>query len=116
MKMRRSLTAVLATVAATATATATVGVAQANAVEYVHHVGIGSGANYFGPFVTLFAAETIGYGSGLGCAGIRGISGVVCETEPGSKATIVLSNDVNSEPYVHNHATFTSFFNGYYYS
>jgi hypothetical protein len=112
MKMRRSLIAVLATLAGFAT----VGVAQADAVEYVNHVGIGSGGNYFGPFVTLFAAETIGYGQGLGCAGIRGISGVVCETEPGQKATIVLSGDVNSEPYIHNHATFTSYFNGYYYS
>jgi hypothetical protein len=113
MKMRRSL---VATVLATVACIGTVGVAQADAVEYVNHVGIGSGANYFGPFVTLFAAETIGYGSGLGCAGIRGIAGVVCETVPGEKATIVLSSDVNSEPYIHNHATFTSFFNGYYYS
>lgn len=110
--MRRSLSALLATLACTAT----VGVAQADAVEYVHHVGIASGANYFGPFVTLFAAEVIGYGSGIGCAGIRGVSGVVCEPEPGAKAAIVLSNDINSEPYVHNHATFTSYFNGYYYS
>jgi hypothetical protein len=94
----------------------TFGVTEAGAVEYVHHVGVGSGANYFGPYVTLFAAETIGNGSGLGCAGIRGISGVVCEMEPGSKAVIVLSRDVNSEPYIHNHSTFTSFFNGYYYS
>ncbi len=106
----------ITTLFATLACAGTFGVAGADAVEYVHHVGIGSGANYFGPFVRLFAAETIGYGSGLGCAGIRGISGVVCEAEPGSKAVIVLSNDVNSEPYIHNHSTFTSFFNGYYYS
>ena len=110
--MRRSLLAVCATLACMGT----FGAAQADAVEYVHHVGIGSGANYFGPFLALFASETIGYGSGIGCAGIRGVSGVVCEPEPGAKAIIELSGDVDSEPYIHNHATFTSYFNGYYYS
>ncbi|HWE28493.1 MAG TPA: hypothetical protein VHB97_10845 [Polyangia bacterium] len=112
--MRKSRSLVAALLAALA-CMAAVGVADADAAEYAHHVGIASGANYFGPYVTLYAAETIGYGSGLGCAGIRGISGVVCETEAGSKATIVLSEYVASEPYIHNHATFTSYFNGYYY-
>jgi hypothetical protein len=111
--MRRSLIgAVLATIASCGV----FGAGQADAVEYVHHVGIGSGANYFGPFVSLYAAETIGYGQGIGCAGIRGVSGVVCEPEPGAPAAIVLSNDVSSEPYIHNHSTFTSYFNGYYYT
>jgi hypothetical protein len=113
MKMRRSL---LATLLATLVCTGAVGVAEASGAEYVHHASVASGANYFGPFVTLFAAETIGAGSALGCAGIRGVAGVVCETEPGSRAAIVLSNDVNSEPYIHNHSTFTSYFNGYYYT
>jgi hypothetical protein len=88
----------------------------ASAVEYVNHVGINSGANYFGPFVTLFASEVVGYGQGIGCAGIRGVAGVVCESEPGAYAAIVLGGDVKSEPYIHNHATFKSYFNGYYYT
>ena len=92
------------------------GAAEAQAVEYVNHVGIASGANYFGPFVSLYASETIGYGQGIGCAGIRGVAGVVCEPSPGAPAAVVLSNDVSSEPYIHNHSTFTSYFNGYYYS
>jgi hypothetical protein len=85
----------------------------AQAVEYVNHVGIESGANYFGPLINLYAAEVIGYGQGIGCAGIRGISGVVCESEPGAAAFVVLGSDVHSEPYIHNHATFKSYFNGY---
>lgn len=110
--MRKSNLAVLL---ATLACFGGVGVAQAEATEYVHHVGIGSGANYFGPFVALFAAETIGFGTGIGCAGIRGVAGVVCEPEPGASATIILSNYVASEPYIHNHATFTSFYSGWYY-
>ncbi len=88
----------------------------AQAVEYVNHVGIESGANYFGPFVTLYSAGVVGYGQGIGCAGIRGVSGVVCESEPGAAAWVVLGGDVKSEPYIHNHATFKSYFNGYYYT
>jgi hypothetical protein len=115
MTMRKRKSSIAALLAAVA-CIGSIGAGEADAVEYVHHATVGSGGNYFGPFVTLFAAETIGTGSGLGCAGIRGISGVVCETEPGSKAVIILSNDVASEPYIHNHSTFTSVFNGYYYS
>jgi hypothetical protein len=73
----------------------------ASAVEYFHHVGIGGGGNAFGP--------------GLGCAGIRNIAGVVCESSPGEFVALVLGGDVRSEPYIHNHSTFESFFNGYYY-
>ena len=79
--MRRSLIATLLTTLACCSA---FGATDAGALEYAHHVGVGSGGNYFGPFVTLYAAETIGYGSGIGCAGIRGVSGVVCESEPGA--------------------------------
>jgi hypothetical protein len=111
--MRRSL---IGTVLAAIACCGAFGAGQADAIEYVNHVGIGSGANYFGPFVSLYAAETIGYGQGIGCAGIRGVSGVVCEPEPGAPATIVLSSHVSSEPYIHNHSTFTSYFNGYYYT
>lgn len=110
--MRKSyIAALLATLACFGA----VDVAEADAVEYVNHVGIESGANYFGPFVSLFASEVWGYGQGIGCAGIRGISGVVCESAPGEFAALVLSNNVNSEPYIHNHATFKSYFNGYRY-
>ena len=91
-------------------------VAGAQAVEYVNHVGIEPGANYFGPLVTLDASEVVGYGSGIGCAGIRGVSGLGCEPEPGAVGFVVLSSDVKSEPYIHNHSTFKSYFNGYYFS
>ena len=87
----------------------------AGAVEYAHQVGVEGGANFFGPFVSLIEAETIGLGSALGCAGIRGITGVVCETEPGTKAILALSAYVNSEPYIHNHSTFKGTFDGFYY-
>jgi hypothetical protein len=111
-KRRLSIAALLGTLACMGS----FGVAEAEAVQYANKVAVESGANYFGPFVNLYAAETIGTGSGLGCAGIRGISGVVCETEPGSKAVIILSNHVASEPYIHNHSTFKSVFNGFYYT
>jgi hypothetical protein len=106
----------LATLLATVACCGAVGVANASATEYVHHVGIGSGGNYFGPFVSLYASEVIGYGQGIGCAGIRGVSGVVCEPEPGASAAVILGSRIKSEPYIHNHATFTSYFNGYYYN
>ena len=110
--MRRSRIAVaLATLACLGAASAT----SAQAVEWGHHVGIGGGGNAFGPFVHLYDSETVGYGSGLGCAGIRGIAGVVCETKAGENVALVLGGYVNSEPYIHNHSTFESFFNGYYY-
>jgi hypothetical protein len=110
--MRKTLMTTLATLACFGAVEAP----GAQAVEYVNHVGIESGANYFGPFVTLYASEVVGYGQGIGCAGIRGISGVVCESEPGAAAFVVLVSDVKSEPYIHNHATFKSYFNGYYYT
>ena len=92
-----------------------VGVAQAEATEYAHKVGVASGANYFGPFVALFASEVVGFGTGIGCAGIRGVAGVVCEPEPGAPGTVVLTGYTASEPYIHNHATFTSVYSGWYY-
>ena len=88
---------------------------QAQATQYATHVGINSGANFFGPSVTLFASETAGYGQGLGCAGIRGVSGVVCEETPGEFVAVVLEKSVKSEPYIHNHATFKSYFDGWYF-
>ena len=91
------------------------GASSASAVEYLHHVGIGSGGNAFGPFVTVRVSETVGYGQGLGCAGIRNIAGVVCESSAGEFVALVLGGDVKSEPYIHNHSTFESYFNGYYY-
>ena len=91
-----------------------VGIAQAQAVEYAHHQEVGGGANYFGPYVELFVAETYPYGTAIGCAGVRGV-GLDCPSKSGEVASIVLPFDVEAEPYIHNHATFTSYFNGYYY-
>jgi len=88
--------------------------AGADAVEYVHDVNVTSGNNYFGPFVELITAETVGLGSALGCAGIRGVSGVVCETSTGERVAVSLSSRIDSEPYIHNHSTFTGPFDGFY--
>jgi len=109
--MRR---AIVAAALAALTCLGALGVSSAQAVEYVTHAGVESGANYFGPKVTLYASDTIGWGQGIGCAGIRGIAGVVCESEPGEIAFDVLTYKVVSEPYIHNHATYRSYFHGYY--
>ena len=90
------------------------GATEAQAVEYVNHVKVEGGANYFGPYVLLYVAETYPFGTAIGCAGIRGV-GLNCPANSGEIATIVLPWDVESEPYIHNHATFTSYFSGYYY-
>lgn len=105
----------IATVLASIACLGAVAAPTADAVEYAHHVGVESGANYFGPDVYLYVSEVWGFGSGIGCAGIRGISGLACEPEPGAYAAIVLSNYVTSEPYIHNHSTFKSYFDGWYF-
>jgi hypothetical protein len=108
--MRKKLIATLATL----TCCGALGVSQAQAVEYAKHVEVGGGGNHFGPFVYLFAAETFPFGVALGCAGVRGV-GLNCATKSGETAGIVLPFDVEAEPYIHNHSTFTSYFSGYYY-
>lgn len=109
--MHKRLLAVLVTVASCTALAAT----PAGATEYAHHVEVGGGANHFGPYVYLYAAETFPYGVAIGCAGVRGV-GLNCPSNSGETAVIVLPFDVESEPYIHNHATFTSYFNGYYYT
>lgn len=90
------------------------GVAQAQAVEYAKHVEVVGGGNRFGPYVYFFAAETFPFGSALPCAGVRGV-GLNCSTKEGEVATITLPFDVEAEPYIHNHSTWTSYFSGFYY-
>ena len=109
--MRRALVSTLAAFVCLLS----VGAASAGAAEWAHHVGVGSGANVFGPLLRLNASEVVGYGSGLGCAGIRGY-GSVCESSPGEYVVVTTGGDVSSEPYIHNHSTFESFFNGWYYA
>ena len=104
----------LAAVLATLAGFGALGAPSAGAVQWATHVGIGGGGNAFGPVVRLFVSETQGYGSGIGCAGIRGVSGVVCEGKARERVALVLGGDVTSEPYIHNHSTFESFFNGWY--
>ncbi len=113
--MRRSLIAPMLATLACCGAVQAAAPAGADAVEYAHNVGVASGANFFGPFVSLITAETVGLGSALGCAGIRGVSGVVCETTAGQHVQVSLSNRINSEPYIHNHSTFGGSFNGFYF-
>lgn len=91
------------------------GVGPAQAVEYANHVRVESGANYFGPSVALYAADTYPFGEAIGCAGIR-YYGIYCPPNSHETASFVLANDVNSQPYIHNHATYTSYFSGYYHS
>ena len=108
--MRRAVVSTLVALTCLAAAASS-----AAAVEWAHHAGVGGGGNVFGPFVRLDASEVVGYGSGLGCAGIRGF-GLACESKPGEFVVLSTGSDVSSEPYIHNHSTFGSFFNGYYYS
>lgn len=108
--MRKGLTGVLVALALSWAATAT----PAAAVEYANHVEVASGANHFGPYVYFYAAETFPFGVAIGCAGVRGV-GLNCPANSGEVAIIELPFDVESEPYIHNHATFTSYFSGYYY-
>jgi hypothetical protein len=89
--------------------------APAAAVEYAHHVEVGGGGNHFGPYVYFYAAETYPYGTAIACAGVRGV-GLSCAANSGETAAIILPFDVEAEPYIHNHSTWTSYFNGYYYT
>jgi len=102
------------TIALAALACCGFGAAQAQAVEYANHVEVGGGANHFGPYVYFYAAETYPYGTALACAGVRGV-GLNCAVNSGESVGIVLPYDVEAEPYIHNHSTWTSYFNGYYY-
>lgn len=86
----------------------------AGAVEYANHVEVGGGGNHFGPYVYFFLAETYPFGSAIGCAGVRGV-GLNCAAKSGEVATIQLPFDVEAEPYIHNHSSFTSYFSGFYY-
>lgn len=108
--MKGKLTALLASVAAFAA----FGAGPAAAVQYANHVEVGGGGNHFGPFVYFYAAETYPFGTALACAGVRSV-GLNCATSAGEIAGIVLPWDVESEPYIHNHSTWTSYFSGYYY-
>jgi hypothetical protein len=91
------------------------GAGPAAAVQYANHVEVGGGGNHFGPYVYLYAAETYPFGTALGCAGVRGV-GLNCATNSGEVVGIVLPFDVEAEPYIHNHSTWTSYFSGYYYT
>ncbi|MGH2880266.1 MAG: hypothetical protein ACRDK4_11760 [Solirubrobacteraceae bacterium] len=86
----------------------------AGAVEYANHVEVGGGGNHFGPYVYFFAAETYPFGTAIGCAGVRSV-GLSCAAKSGEVSIIELPFDVESEPYIHNHSTWTSYFSGFYY-
>lgn len=109
--MRTKLTIALAALACSGL----LGVASAQAVEYAKHVEVVGGGNHFGPYVYLYAAETYPFGTALGCAGVRGV-GLNCAVSSGEVVGIVLPFDVEAEPYIHNHSTWTSYFSGFYYT
>jgi len=91
------------------------GVAQAQALEWAGNgYYLASGQNGFlNSSVYLYASD--GYGENRAvCAGIRGV-GDSCAGR-GYIAEYVLSSDVYSEPYLHNHDAEGGYFHGFYYS
>jgi hypothetical protein len=109
--MHKKLSALLAVL----TAFAAFAAGPAAAVQYANHVEVGGGGNHFGPYVYFYVAETYPAGTAIGCAGVRSV-GLNCAANSGEAAGIVLPFDVESEPYIHNHSTWTSYFSGYYYT
>ncbi|HEX5308265.1 MAG TPA: hypothetical protein VFW38_04220 [Solirubrobacteraceae bacterium] len=108
--MRKKLIALLMGL----TAVAAIAAGTAQAVQYANHVEVGGGGNHFGPFVYFYLAETYPAGSAIACAGVRSV-GLDCALNSGEASSIQLPFDVESEPYIHNHSTWTSYFSGYYY-
>jgi hypothetical protein len=108
--MRKKLIALAAALAAFGA----FGAGSAEAVEYANHVEVGGGGNHFGPYVYFYDAQTYPFGSAIACAGVRSV-GLNCAANSGEVAGIALPWDVESEPYIHNHSTWTSYFSGYYY-
>lgn len=86
----------------------------ADAEYYVVHVGVEKGSNYFGPPLHTYASAASPYGQGIPCSGIRGY-GLECAKEVGQTAVYVLPFYVQAEPYIHNHSTFKSYFDGQFY-
>jgi len=93
----------------------TVGVGQASASEWVQWAtnhGIKSGESVFGPKVELIWNLTEPAGVGIICPGIRN-EGLICPPE--ARAQIFEAfKTINSEPYAHDHSTFTSGFSAKY--
>jgi hypothetical protein len=114
--MRKSLAVVLASVAACTSALAFA--ASSEAVEWAGNgYYLAGGQNGFlNHKVYLYASDVVATGSAIGCAGIREVVAVVCESYAGSGAGVTLANDVYSEPDLHNHSTFGGTFRGFYYS
>jgi hypothetical protein len=109
--MRKKLIVLVTSLAALGT----LGAGSAAAVQYANHVEVVGGGNHFGPYVYLYLAETYPAGTAIACAGVRGV-GLNCASNSGEVAGIVLPFDVEAEPYIHNHSTWTSYFSGYYYT
>lgn len=84
-------------------------------VKWATHVRVGGGENYFfGSSIVLYASAGEPYGQGLPCGGIRGY-GLGCATKVGEDGYYILSHDVTAEPYLHDHSTFESYFNGWWF-
>jgi hypothetical protein len=106
LKRLMSLAACLCALGIAQTAVGTTG---AEAFEWAHHHEITSGANVFGGVELLSYNEVFPAGSGVTCAGIRGI-GLGCPPGKAEPWRISISEFNFFEPYAHNHSTFTSFF------
>jgi len=107
--MRTRLTAALALTAATLT----LGAASAQAwTNWASKHGIQSGESVYGPRVQLVENLVEPQGSGVICAGIRGY-GLYC---PPSAESVIFSagGRVTSEPYAHDHSSFTSGFSAWW--
>jgi len=90
-----------------------VGVAPAQAwVLWASSHGIKSGESVLGPNVNLSENLVEPLGSGIICAGVSGF-GSFCPSEPVS-VVYQVGKVVKSEPYAHDHSSFTSGFNAWY--
>ncbi len=112
--MRKRLASLATILACLGTIGVTVGTPIASAVfiEWTHNHSIASGANVFGPKVELYESATEPTTSAIICSGIR-FYGLNCP--PGNEdAFFELSSRVVSEPYAHDHSTFSGAFDGFY--
>ncbi len=114
MQRLRHIIAVLLAVAAFGLVGAVA--AQAEAYKYATHAEVCGGCNHFGPYQgALYGASAVPYGHAIACGGIRGVF-LTCAKNEGETGGSLLGFYVSGEPYIHNHATYTSYFDGWYFA
>lgn len=83
-------------------------------VEWAHHIAVYPGESVFGNSVNTYGSEGQPYGSGIPCAGLSGW-GSECAHAEGQNAVFLLSFYVGAPPYLHDHSTWKTYFNGLYF-